>query len=238
MGIDPENNDILRHTALQIIHQELDLEKLVLNHPNYTNAAKAAEIVIRGIVNRGWLSRWVSAPRKKPNRVRDTTKGYLLTRTGRQQLDSVLNDEENGLQHLVKRMFRPDLIVIQQNIDIGDEEDDDTTSTEPLGKTLPVEELVPLVKEFETRQKAIEEYDAIIQDYSNSEKELNSSFQNLNDKLSKLYADQAELKKQLDNLKNKRNKLNEDLQSAKDLREEECERYQFIKTKLGSAFDK
>lgn len=107
IGIDKVTGHVLRKTAMDLLVQELKLDAFVREHPDYHSAVKAAAVLVQGLCNKSYLSRW-SCPQRKQARVRETTKGYILTPLGRSQIEML---RLKLAPTLLSRLFKPETVV-------------------------------------------------------------------------------------------------------------------------------
>lgn len=84
-----QEGHIERGKAVGALVHEMDLKEFIKLHPTYSNAKKVASMILKGLCDRGQISRY--SPTRKFNRVRDTTKGYVLTPLGREKIRGIQN---------------------------------------------------------------------------------------------------------------------------------------------------
>ncbi len=97
-GLDRDGH-IMRQRAVELLIEELDLTNFVHAAPEYTEPVRAATVILSGLCDRGLLSRWI--PHRKRNRVRDTTKGYIITPFGRQKLEGLRDKYPEQIQQKI-----------------------------------------------------------------------------------------------------------------------------------------
>lgn len=107
-----EIGQVLRREAVETIIDELDLQNFVRHQSYYESASKVATVILQGMVKKGWIARW-NCPQRKQNRMRATTKGYLLTPNGRKKLQSLMSMMPDSLlRRLEHRIIKPGVIEI------------------------------------------------------------------------------------------------------------------------------
>jgi hypothetical protein len=87
MGMNKDGS-IERQTAINLLVQEMNLLEFVKLTNNYNNPLKTSGIIIQGLNKKGLITRW-SHPQRKKNRIRETTKGYLLTPLGKSKIEII-----------------------------------------------------------------------------------------------------------------------------------------------------
>lgn len=254
MGITPNGNHILRQQAIKILVQELDLVDFVKDHPQYSDPVKAGTIIVRGLCDKGYLTRWPHPPRKQHRRrVRETTKGYLLTPYGQERLDAF---KAKMPVHIVERLFHPEKIIIRQNvevIEVPEEEELEIHEMESVIEQPELEEpatpatstvekidiLTPLVEEYQRLMKSLESYEPLGKDYENQKLEIEKQFTPIETRLDAIKLEKAaldvEAHKLENELKEKQAKLTAVLHEAKsweELRNEESLALEAVKLKL------
>ena len=98
--LDPDGG-VLRKLAIATIIDELDLNGFCEVHPQYNVPNKAAAVIVKGLVKRGWVSRWMYPCR---NGSSQTTKGYLITPAGRDRLRGMRDLMPDPIQ---AKVFKP-----------------------------------------------------------------------------------------------------------------------------------
>lgn len=235
-GMSTNDHAVLRKEAIQIIIQELGLVEFVKNNINYADPVKAATAIINGLTDNGYISRWHYPQQKgKTKRVRDTTKGYLLTPVGRTFLDQ---HKENLPESVKNKLFHPENIVFQN---IPEQTKIEPEPTEKIA--INIDEIAPMFKEFQDKTKALEEIEVLTTDYLLKKEKIEEKRTILHDKMAQIDKEIEEkiavLQKQKDELVNEtlsnaqeyQGILN-DLKTCESLKKEENEKLDEIRIKL------
>lgn len=214
-GIDSFTLYINRVTTMKLLYTELGLDNFIKDNSAYSTKTAVATTLIRGLVNKGLLSRCGSAQRKKTQRVRDTTKGYMLTPTGRQRVESFKAGLDESIQ---KRLFHPELLSLT-NVEIDEPETEivETTAV-PINN---VDNLAAIVKDFETRRKAVEECDAILSNWQKNYDELANSITPFHQRLVALHVEVKEIQSKIDGVNSQLETMKTERENIKILRAEE-----------------
>jgi hypothetical protein len=77
--------EVTRTEAVQAIVAGLNLNNFVKYNSVYTDAVRAATMVLKGLCNKGLIAR-INCSIRKSNRSRVTTKGYIITLSGREKI--------------------------------------------------------------------------------------------------------------------------------------------------------
>lgn len=237
-GMSINDHAVLRKEAIQILIQELGLIEFVKNNTAYTDPVKVATTIINGLTDNGHISRWHHPQQKgKTKRVRDTTKGYLLTPMGRAFLDQ----HKDKLPEFVKnKLFHPENIVFKN---IPEEKIETKNPTTEDKSSLNIDEIAPIFKEFQDKTKALEEIDLLTNDYLSKKAKIEETRDHLNEKMIQIDKEIAEkielLKKQKDELvkqtldnAQKHQEILNDLRTCESLKQEESDKLKEIRIKL------
>jgi hypothetical protein len=216
MGIGPDGS-ILRQMAVKILVQELNLEDFVRNNSNYNDPVKAATVLVSALCDKGYFGRWAS-PMRKQNRVRETTKGYLLTPHGRAKLEAYRPHLPQSVQ---ERLFQPDKMVIVKDMIVPPEEEEVRSNEPQKPFAAKFEQLAPLMEKFKERQAAVADCDTLILDLTQQRSAVERDLSPLEHRYETLKAEMMLLQGDLEKLKAKRDKISGDLTAAEQLKEAE-----------------
>jgi len=131
---------VLRAVAMGTLIATLDLVSIVRVHPGYQRPFRAASGVAKGLCGAGYFTRWNCRPSKKKSgsRVRETTKGFIITPSGRAKLEE-LKKTSNYPPALFEKLYSGIEGVDLSNIDSDfDTEFDDEVTTPTESVMLPV----------------------------------------------------------------------------------------------------
>ena len=84
--IHAEHGHILRPMAMHLITTRLELDNFVDGHSVYNQVSRVATLVVKGLCDKSFLSRWRYGGADQPKRSDNSTKGYILTPSGRDRL--------------------------------------------------------------------------------------------------------------------------------------------------------
>jgi len=229
LGVDKADGSILRQTAVKLLVQELNLTNFVKNNPNYTHTLKTATILISALCDKGYFGRWM-APMRKQNRMRETTKGYLLTPHGRAKLEAYRPHLSQSIQ---ERLFQPEKVSLD---DLIVPEDDDDAKIEAPAPAAPVsmadkiQKMAPLMERLKERQQSVQDCEVLIADLKKQKTTIN--VQPLKNRLESLQAELKTVQTELQNNQTKLDQIDTDLVAAEQLRETENQALEEISKSL------
>lgn len=231
MGMNPQDGSIFRANAIRLLIQELAINDFVRNS-RYTHPIKTATQLMRGLVDKGYVSRW-TATRRKPGRLREGTKAYLLTPMGRQQL---LDLTPKMPPEVRDRLWKPDRIVFNTVIDVPDEDEleDDVKETKETN-SLPVDKVTQaasLFEEYRIRSKAVDDCKAMLAEYSAKKTELLAQIDPIHSKITEYRTEIANLEASIKDLQKQHTDVQRDIGIMEQMKREEIAGLEAVKSKI------
>lgn len=254
---DTANGHVLRGTATQVLIQELDLANFVKKNGRYASPIKVATSIIRGLCDRGLVSRWYYPIRKNLQRTTakkggyPTTKGLTFTPSGRARVEMLREKLPADLQ---ARLYKPTLVEIHSYYHRYDhmqtEEENPVTVSPVLSSPVPappaphkdkpssaldqLEKMQPLLAQLTERKKAVEECDALLSTCNERELAFATATEQLERKFGEVQREYEKLKAEIEGVKTEIQKVKDEKQTVLALKAEEETAFTQLRSQLDS----
>lgn len=250
---DTANGHVLRGTATQVLIQELDLSSFVKKNGRYQSPIKVATSIIRGLCDRGLVSRWYYPIRKNLQRTTakkggyPTTKGLTFTPSGRARVEMLREKLPADLQ---ARLYKPTLVEIHNYYHRYDHMQTEENIVSPvLSSPVPappaptkdkapssaleqLEKMQPLLAQLTERKKAVEECDALLNTCNERELAFATTTEQLERKFGEVQREYERLKNEIESVKTEIQKVKDEKQTVLALKSEEETAFAQLRSQL------